>query len=364
MRDPFQWGIGIGRWGGLAVRLHVLFLAFAAATLYYYWPGAAEVGGRDLSWIVLVAMLLLFASVLVHELAHALVARRFRAAPDTITLGPLGGLTAWRSLADPRAELALLAVGPLANLALALALAVVVLAVQPDQDLGSLFNPLAPALPAWPSQWPVAMVTVALWINWLLFLINILPAHPFDGARILRGLLRLTYPAWSAQRVAEVIAAVAVGLSVAFAALSAVLAKHATGTVGPPAFPIWSVLLLLAIVLLVSARRELLDIDRRLVTGTPARVGDEAGLELDTVSTARAARLPGPPPPAGPAWGLEDSSAGQRADLDEIEAEEERQVDGILSRLHAHGMDSLTAAERRLLDRVSARYRSRLGKRS
>jgi 2-oxo-4-hydroxy-4-carboxy--5-ureidoimidazoline (OHCU) decarboxylase len=47
-----------------------------------------------------------------------------------------------------------------------------------------------------------------------------------------------------------------------------------------------------------------------------------------------------------------------------MEAVEERLVDGILSRLHAHGIDSLTADERALLHRVSARYRSRLGKRT
>ena len=43
----------------------------------------------------------------------------------------------------------------------------------------------------------------------------------------------------------------------------------------------------------------------------------------------------------------------------EIEAEEERRVDGILARLHSEGINSLSAEERALLDRVSARYRNR-----
>ena len=47
---------------------------------------------------------------------------------------------------------------------------------------------------------------------------------------------------------------------------------------------------------------------------------------------------------------------------EDVEAAEEQQVDRILSRLHAHGMDSLTSEERQLLQRVSARYRSRLGR--
>jgi hypothetical protein len=44
-----------------------------------------------------------------------------------------------------------------------------------------------------------------------------------------------------------------------------------------------------------------------------------------------------------------------------LEQQEERQVDEILIRLHEQGMDSLTAKERALLNRVSARYRNRQG---
>jgi hypothetical protein len=63
-------------------------------------------------------------------------------------------------------------------------------------------------------------------------------------------------------------------------------------------------------------------------------------------------------------WERDDDESGEPVDLEEIEAAEERQVDGILSRLHAHGMNSLTADERQLLIRVSARYRNRLGRRT
>ena len=44
-----------------------------------------------------------------------------------------------------------------------------------------------------------------------------------------------------------------------------------------------------------------------------------------------------------------------------IEQEEERQVDEILVRLHETGMNSLSAKERALLNRVSARFRNRQG---
>ena len=70
------------------------------------------------------------------------------------------------------------------------------------------------------------------------------------------------------------------------------------------------------------------------------------------------------PPVAGMYWEPDTDGVDEPAHREEIEAAEERQVDGILSRLHAHGMDSLTADEHALLGRVSARYRSRLGKRT
>ena len=46
MRDPFQWSIGLGRWGGVTVRLHVFFLAFAAATFYFCWPSTPTASQR------------------------------------------------------------------------------------------------------------------------------------------------------------------------------------------------------------------------------------------------------------------------------------------------------------------------------
>jgi len=65
---------------------------------------------------------------------------------------------------------------------------------------------------------------------------------------------------------------------------------------------------------------------------------------------------PGAEPPAG-------SEAGEWNDA-ERDAEEEGLVDAILSRLHAEGLESLTPRDRELLQRASARYRSRLGRRA
>jgi stage IV sporulation protein FB len=363
MRDPFQWSIGLGRWGGVTVRLHVFFLAFAAATFYFCWPSTPSarsvthwwmVGGNMLG-IASAAVAVLFLSVLAHELSHWLMARHAGVPPETITIGPLGGLTVWRSPVSPRVELAVLAAGPLANLLLALLLSAAILAQRPDLDIRFLFNPLQPAGMLYLSQG----LTVGLWINWLLFLVNSLPAYPFDGGRILRALLLAARPAWSERHVAEWVCGVAVALSVVFATIATVLAKHDTDS----PFPIWSALLLLAVVLLVSARREMDDVNAFVPVEEPVEGEGEAAATRPGAPPLIDAPFT-EPPVAGMDWEPDMDGADAPARREEMEAAEERQVDAILSRLHAHGMDSLTVDERAMLDRVSARYRSRLGKRT
>lgn len=110
--------------------------------------------------------LALFASVLVHELGHLYCARRLGVDPRTVTLYPFGGIA---ELAEPphaRAELAIAAAGPAASLALALAgLGLAMLGGVPA-ELGTYLA--------------LASGGVAL--------INLLPAFPLDGGRILRAL--------------------------------------------------------------------------------------------------------------------------------------------------------------------------------
>ena len=170
-------------------------------------------------------------------------------------------------------------------------------------------------------------------------------------------------PAWSDRRVAEVVCGVAVALSIVFAAIALRRAGQARQPTTP--FPIWVVLVLLAVVLLVSARREMEDIAAPVsIDGVPTVSSERTRCRRIAGSTRADAAAGEPPRPMPIGSRTRDESRRSRSRQEEIEAEEERLVDGILSRLHAHGMDSLTAEERALLQRVSARYRSRLGRRT
>jgi Zn-dependent protease len=117
---------------------------------------------------------LFLASLLAHELGHALVARRAGLGVRGITLWLLGGVAQLEDEpASPRDELRVAIVGPAVSLALAAGFALAAAAL----GLAGV---------------PVVAVVVAAWLavaNTALALFNLLPAAPLDGGRVLRGLL-------------------------------------------------------------------------------------------------------------------------------------------------------------------------------
>jgi Zn-dependent protease/CBS domain-containing protein len=115
----------------------------------------------------------LFASVLVHELGHALVARRFEVKTLRITLWFLGGMAQLEDVPRQRgAEAAVAIAGPITSALIAI-------------GLGLL---LQTGIPSGPIAFIAAYLTVT---NTALALFNLLPALPLDGGRILRSLLSL-----------------------------------------------------------------------------------------------------------------------------------------------------------------------------
>ncbi len=118
----------------------------------------------------LLAALLLFVSVLIHELAHSLVALRFGVAVRGITLHVLGGVS---QLADeppsPTAEAAIAVVGPLASFGIGAGLWL----VRATDALGT--------------PWANALVGYLILVNVAIGLFNLIPGFPLDGGRILRA---------------------------------------------------------------------------------------------------------------------------------------------------------------------------------
>lgn len=181
---------------GIPVKLHWSF--FLVIGLIVYVSIARDLNiQQSLSFSLLV--LILFICVLLHEMGHALTARRLGIAATDIILSPIGGLARLQPMdSQPRKEIIVAFAGPLVNLVIAFCLFIYLyLTDQPGLD----FDPYAGldfiSLPA--------LLYYMLFINVLLFLFNLLPAFPMDGGRILRALLSFRYDSLKATYIASVV---------------------------------------------------------------------------------------------------------------------------------------------------------------
>jgi Zn-dependent protease/predicted transcriptional regulator len=116
---------------------------------------------------------LLLTSLVLHESAHALIARRAGVTVQDMTLWALGGVTRMGQAQTPRAAFAIAIAGPLTSLA-----------------VGGGATGLAAGV-AVATGWPVPTAVLAWlgWANLLLGVFNLLPAAPLDGGRVLQSAL-------------------------------------------------------------------------------------------------------------------------------------------------------------------------------
>ncbi len=151
-------------------------------------PFRDELGGSDTKGYVaaVASALLLFASVLLHELGHALTAKRMGAQVDGVELLFFGGFM--RRRGDSRSageEIKVAAAGPLVTLVLALICIGVSIALE-----GATRFSNGAGLNGTTAVSPVLLVLDFLaTMNVLLLAINLVPALPLDGGRILRGVI-------------------------------------------------------------------------------------------------------------------------------------------------------------------------------
>lgn len=172
-----SWSIPIGRLFGVEVRLHLTFLFL----LMFVWFTQSAVNGANLAARGLVLVGLVFGSVVVHELAHALVAIRSGVKVRGIVLLPIGGITFMEDTGphtgkSAARDIRISVAGPLVNLAIGIASAAVCVLVLHINLLGR------------PLITPVYLAKSFVWSNLFLGLFNLLPAYPMDGGRVLRSL--------------------------------------------------------------------------------------------------------------------------------------------------------------------------------
>ena len=197
----------LGEIAGIEVAVHpswvVIFVVFSISSTLVAQALAHDMDVRlsTASGVVLgiLAALVIFASVVIHEFSHALVARRLGIPIGNITLFLFGGVASiLREPGSPSDEAKMAAAGPLASLVLAAVFAA--LSVGTDRlDWG----------------WTTTLFTLVASANLVLALFNLLPAFPSDGGRLLRAALwRLLRSQARATAAASAVSAVIAGLLV------------------------------------------------------------------------------------------------------------------------------------------------------
>jgi Zn-dependent protease/CBS domain-containing protein len=206
-----SWSIPVGRLFGVDVRLHLTFLILPVFVFWteYYANGKTANGPRDL---VLVGIIL--ACVAAHECGHIFAAKRFGLIPKAVILLPLTGVTLYEDSrtekpATPpwKREIWLAMVGPVVNLTLAGLSIVAITAAGRGIELWK-----------WPFLQASNLPRSVVWANLYLAVLNLMPAYPLDGGRIMRALFSRRLDLSSATRRAVSIST-AIAMVLVFAGL-------------------------------------------------------------------------------------------------------------------------------------------------
>lgn len=192
-----MWSWRLARVAGIDLKVHASFLLVIVI-------GAMQWGGFGVHGAIFgaVLMLLMFASVTLHEFGHAFVARAFAIPVKDITLYPIGGVARLtRRPKTPLQEFLIALAGPAVNVVLAVSLGLVGLQFFPWSDLeATMRNPY--------SEVPGVQTLVAMLIssNVVLAVFNMIPALPMDGGRVFRSVLSFFMSADTATKVSAALA--------------------------------------------------------------------------------------------------------------------------------------------------------------
>lgn len=333
----FRWTVGLGRWAGTAVEVHLGLLMGLVIAL-------AVTADRPVIGLVICGVWV--TSVALHQLAHVLIAHRMAGGVSSVVVGPAGG-SYQADLADEPEPCVLVALaGPAVHLLLVLA-AMCPLVFQGAAEVLSLLHPIA-AFHEFSPTAPLGLtvVKVVLWLNWILFLINMLPAYPFDAAVVIRSLLWPMLGSRTAH-VATGRLAQAAAAGFLFCGLYMAIMVHASSY-------IWAIPICASLYLFVAAQydwhsleeleADLLDEDWLAMSAEEAEEDQwrEDGNHMVLVEQHYDQ--------------LRERYERKRKAQEDYE---DARVDDILARLHTEGFEHLSQDDQAFLRRASRRYRDR-----
>jgi Zn-dependent protease/CBS domain-containing protein len=173
-----RWAWKIGKLAGIDVYVHATFLLLVGFIVLVNWTENHDVA-QALFGVAFV--LVIFGCIVLHELGHALTARRFGIRTRDIVLLPIGGVARLERMPEePNQELLVALAGPAVNVVIAAALLIALIL------MGHIPTLLQAETISWTGHNFLAnLMAVNLW----LVIFNLIPAFPMDGGRVLRALL-------------------------------------------------------------------------------------------------------------------------------------------------------------------------------
>jgi len=213
----------LGTIGSIEINVNVTWLAVFGLLIYWLRVGyvaekAGDITGAAAWFVSAAGALILFASVLAHELSHSLIAIRNGLPIRKITLFIFGGVAHMESEPQtPGVEFKMAIAGPIMSISIAAVAGLVRFGLLRGSPTGV-----------------VALITeYAFYANTVLACFNLVPGFPLDGGRVLRALLwKVTHNYVKSTLVASAIGR-AFGLLMVFAGLTAAIAYEMPGFLWP-----------------------------------------------------------------------------------------------------------------------------------
>jgi Zn-dependent protease len=354
MPENTSWSLSVGRWFDIPVRYHFWLIAFCIVIIAL--EQNASLGRYHVfSGTALATVLILLVSIMLHEIAHAFAVKDVGGTIQRIVLFPWGGISDYILPNSPVKRGFVYLAGMLVN-GLVFLMGGYLLIVSGNATLWQIINPLKP-FDFDTSEILLSSLKILTWVNFQLFIFNLIPVYPFDGAQLLRNSFASVASGASKVRLESAIKVFGQGTAFAMIGLAIFLRDSGWGFLNCG----WLLMLLGGVALIFLIRYSF---DQ--MTSQESEWPDEDNLDLEpyyedhqsSISYSGFDFSDDSDNSFYSNW-LREKQEQKILSIANREEEEHQRLDSILEKLHREGLPSLSQEEREILNRVSARLRRR-----